>query len=255
MAGAFAICSSLATSSAWATGGEDRGWSAEAGKSAEAKGRAVATPAPAPVSPTTTSTTVVKSSAPGSTVTPKDCPNTFTGVNTGNGANTSGAYDSTCNGTPALNGNSDSSNASSDDKGKPCAGCVGNADFKNPPGQAPDGSDGNNGYECDGNNGIGKTNPAHTGCKPTAASVTTTIVPPTTKTAAPKTISTPVAEVLGVQVVPTTTVVGSAEVSAAALARTGTNAGPMVMLGLSLAALGALALLVARFASQRPSTK
>lgn len=49
--------------------------------------------------------------------------------------------------------------------GKPCAGCVGKADNKNPQGQKPNGrGDGNNGYECDGNNGIGKTNPAHTGC-------------------------------------------------------------------------------------------
>lgn len=49
--------------------------------------------------------------------------------------------------------------------GKPCAGCVGNADNKFPPGQAPNGSDHNNGYECDGNSGVGKTNPAHSGCK------------------------------------------------------------------------------------------
>ena len=47
---------------------------------------------------------------------------------------------------------------------QPAAGTVGNADSKNPPGQAPDGSDSNNGYECDGNQGIGQTNPAHTGC-------------------------------------------------------------------------------------------
>ncbi|MGH2695190.1 MAG: hypothetical protein ACRDJJ_10320, partial [Actinomycetota bacterium] len=56
--------------------------------------------------------------------------------------------------------------------GKPCAGCVGNADDKNPPGQEPGPSDGNSGYECENpnkdgnNNGIGKGNgnPAHTGC-------------------------------------------------------------------------------------------
>ena len=30
----------------------------------------------------------------------------------------------------------------------------------------PGPQDHNNGYECDGNNGIAKTNPAHTGCKP-----------------------------------------------------------------------------------------
>lgn len=79
----------------------------------------------------------------------------------GKGANTSGAYDSTCDGSPSQNGNGDGKA-----KGKPCAGCVGNADDKNPPGQRPDGSDANNGYECDGNNGVGKSNPAHSGCKP-----------------------------------------------------------------------------------------
>jgi hypothetical protein len=85
------------------------------------------------------------------------------GNGNGAGANVSGAYDETCNDAdpaPSLNGNGDG-NAF----GKPCAGCVGNADDKNPPGQAPDGTDANNGYECDGNNGVGKTNPAHTGCE------------------------------------------------------------------------------------------
>jgi len=48
--------------------------------------------------------------------------------------------------------------------GKPCAGCVGKADNKNPQGQRPNGSDHNAGYECDRNHGIGRTNPAHTGC-------------------------------------------------------------------------------------------
>src|SRR4051794_15690859 len=83
--------------------------------------------------------------------------------NTGgaNGQCPGGPYCSTRDGSPSLNGNG-GGNAT----GKPCAGCVGKADNKNPPGQMPDGSDHNNGYECDGNNGIGKTNPAHTGCKP-----------------------------------------------------------------------------------------
>lgn len=80
----------------------------------------------------------------------------------GNGANHSGAYDDTCDGSPSGNGNGDGAA-----NGKPCAGCVGKADEKNPPGQAPDGSDANNGYECDSNSGVGKTNPAHTGCKST----------------------------------------------------------------------------------------
>lgn len=70
-----------------------------------------------------------------------------------------GAYHSTCDGSPSMNGNGNGAAT-----GKPCAGCVGAADNKNPPGQAPDGTDANNGYECDGNSGVGKTNPAHTGC-------------------------------------------------------------------------------------------
>lgn len=78
------------------------------------------------------------------------------------GANTDGPdnpYHNTCDGSPSGNGNGDG-----EAKGRPCAGCVGNADDKNPPGQAPGGSDHNAGYECDRNHGIGRTNPAHTGC-------------------------------------------------------------------------------------------
>jgi hypothetical protein len=48
--------------------------------------------------------------------------------------------------------------------GKPCDGCVGNADDKTPPGQMLDGSDRNAGYECDSNKGVGRGNPAHTAC-------------------------------------------------------------------------------------------
>lgn len=77
----------------------------------------------------------------------------------GNGANRHGSYDSTRDGSPSGNGNGGGTA-----KGKPCAGCVGKADNKNPKGQAPDGSDHNAGYECDRNRGIGRTNPAHTGC-------------------------------------------------------------------------------------------
>ena len=77
-------------------------------------------------------------------------------------ANTSGPYDANYTGAPSMNGNG-GGNAT----GRPLAGSVGNADNKNPQGQLPDAaSDGNNGYECDGNNGIAKTNPAHTGCTP-----------------------------------------------------------------------------------------
>lgn len=78
---------------------------------------------------------------------------------TDHGANRRGAYDETCDGSPSKNG-SDKGTAA----GKPCAGCVGNADDKNPKGQAPSGTDRNAGYECDRNQGVGKSNPAHTGC-------------------------------------------------------------------------------------------
>jgi len=79
---------------------------------------------------------------------------------TGPGANHSGPYDSTCNGTASVNGN-----GGGQANGRPCAGCVGRADNKNPHGQYPDAAgDGNNGYECDGNHGIARGNPAHTGC-------------------------------------------------------------------------------------------
>lgn len=77
-----------------------------------------------------------------------------------NGQCPGGPYCSTRDGSPSQNGNGNG-NAN----GKPCAGCVGKADNKNPQGQKPNGSDGNNGYECDGNNGIGKSNPAHTACR------------------------------------------------------------------------------------------
>lgn len=89
----------------------------------------------------------------------------------GNGANTHGPYDSTRDGSPSENGKGDGAAV-----GKPCAGCVGKADNKNPPGQLPGGSDPNAGYECDRNQGIGKTNPAHTGCKEQPPTTT----PPTT---------------------------------------------------------------------------
>jgi hypothetical protein len=89
-----------------------------------------------------------------------DCPNSFHDNSGGKGANASGPYDTTCDGSASRNGNGDG-NAN----GKPCAGCVGNADNKNPKGQMPDAKrDGNNGYECDNNNGVGKSNPAHSGC-------------------------------------------------------------------------------------------
>ena len=88
-----------------------------------------------------------------------------------------GNYENTCDSYPDPN-NQGSDNGAGDGKatGKPCEGCVGNADDKNPAGQADSGpSDNNNGYECDqrgrsdkeGNNGVGFGNPAHTGCTST----------------------------------------------------------------------------------------
>jgi len=47
----------------------------------------------------------------------------------------------------------------------PCEGCVGSADDRSPPGQDPTGADGNLGYECDLNPGIGDGNPAHSDCR------------------------------------------------------------------------------------------
>ena len=79
-----------------------------------------------------------------------------------NGQCPGGPYCSTRNGSPSLNGNGNGKAT-----GKPCAGCVGKADNKNPKGQMPNGTDHNAGYECDRNNGIGKSNPAHTACIPT----------------------------------------------------------------------------------------
>jgi hypothetical protein len=72
------------------------------------------------------------------------------------------AYCSTRDGSASGNGGGGGTAA-----GKPCAGCVGKADNKDPRGQAVNGRDANNGYECDGNSGIARTNPAHTGCRAT----------------------------------------------------------------------------------------
>lgn len=77
-----------------------------------------------------------------------------------NGQCPGGPYCSTRDGSPSLNGNGDGKAV-----GRPCAGCVGRADNKNPAGQFPDGTDPNAGYECDRNSGIGRSNPAHTSCR------------------------------------------------------------------------------------------
>jgi hypothetical protein len=82
------------------------------------------------------------------------------------GANTSGAYDANYTGAASGNGGGMASLNAGDHL--PLAGSVGNADNMNPPGQLPDGTDANAGYECDTNQGVGLTNPAHTGCEPSS---------------------------------------------------------------------------------------
>ena len=157
---------------------------------------------------------------------------------TGHGANTSGDFDPNCEPAEAGNGNGDGNQS-----GQPCAGCVGNADGKNPPGQASD--DANNGYECDGNSGIGKTNPAHT----RSCATTTPNTPPpqvqVTTTGSPAVAAAAGAEVLGVSF---TRPVDqpAAPVAVAALAFTGANVGREVTVAASLLLVGTVMLLVSR---------
>jgi len=87
-----------------------------------------------------------------------------------NGQCPNGPYCSTRHGAASGNGNQTQGKHT----GEPCAGCVGKADNKNPKGQMPNGSDNNAGYECDRNHGIGRTNPAHTGCTNTPPTDCTT---------------------------------------------------------------------------------
>ena len=95
------------------------------------------------------------------------------GANGGCPGTTKGDYCSTRNGSPSGNGNQTTGKHT----GEPCAGCVGKADNKNPKGQFANGSDHNAGYECDRNNGIGKTNPAHTGCTSSSPSPSPSCTP------------------------------------------------------------------------------
>lgn len=141
----------------------------------------------------------------------------------GNGANSTGVYDPYNVCLPSENGNhsakptfqSGPTGATGVDPatGKPCAGSVGNADDKNPPGQLPGPQDENNGYECDGNAGVAKGNPAHSFCTPpttqprsttTTLPVTTTSLVVTTTTVPSTTSSTLPTEVEGEQAENTT---------------------------------------------------
>jgi hypothetical protein len=163
----------------------------------------------------------------------------------GVGANVSGPYDSTRDGSPSMNGNGNG-NAT----GEPCAGCVGQADNKNPPGQLPGPSDLNLGYECDGNNGIGKTNPAHTGCvEPLIPPVTPPVTPPFTSQGSIN----PATEVLGTAITPVQAVPVSAATQPRlfALAFTGSNIMFELLVGLLLLGIGGTALATARFRRHR----
>ena len=121
--------------------------------------------APAPVVTVTApvgtaDTSKANTSTAGASTQPQPLSNADMNASGANNGGACGAYCSTRDGSPSLNGSGGGAAG-----GRPCAGCVGKADNKNPSGQAPDGTDHNNGYECDGNSGVGKTNPAHTGCK------------------------------------------------------------------------------------------
>ena len=114
----------------------------------------------------------------------------------GTGANGGGEnYNDTCASYPDPNNTgADNGAGGGAATGKPCEGCVGNADDKNPPGQFSSGPvDENNGYECDekgrsaneGNNGVGFGNPAHTGCQPFVCTPTATQNPDCTEKCVP----------------------------------------------------------------------
>ncbi|WP_091369791.1 hypothetical protein [Actinokineospora alba] len=164
----------------------------------------------------------------------------------GHGANTHGPYDSTRDGSPSGNGN-----GGGEAVGKPCAGCVGKADNKNPKGQLPGPQDGNKGYECDSNHGIGRSNPAHTGCK----STTTTTTPPTTTITTTTTTSTTTGTTSGPSTAPApqpgiNPAAGSAAAGTTAgttsLADTGVNIGVPVGAGLLLLGAGSGLIVLSR---------
>lgn len=149
-----------------------------------------------------------------------------------NGQCPGGPYCSTRDGSASMNGNGGGKAV-----GKPCAGCVGKADNKNPKGQMPNGSDHNSGYECDKNNGIGKTNPAHTGCKPTTQPPTVTPPGVTPPGVTPPSVSPP--SVSPSSVSPPSAVLPEAisQPGAAVLPSTGT---PADLLWLGLAAVASI---------------
>lgn len=160
----------------------------------------------------------------------------------GHGANEHGTYDSTRDGSPSANGNGDGAAV-----GQPCAGCVGRADNKNPLGQWPDGTDANAGYECEvnRNRGIGRTNPAHTGCVVAAKSNPPVRAALTSPAEVLSAVFAPPAVVLGntlVAAVLATPVVSSSapplQSTPAALARTGSHFSALLVIAIALLAVG-----------------
>ena len=139
----------------------------------------------------------------------------------GVGANTPGPYTSTRDGSPSANGLGEGAAV-----GRPCAGCVGRADNKNPRGQLPGPQDANAGYECDTNNGIAHGNPAHTGCTQALAEPEEPVVERSVQAEADQ------VKVLGVK-------------QTRSLARTGGETVPLTLSGVMLTAVG---LLVVAFA-------
>ena len=179
----------------------------------------------------------------------------------GHGANVHGPYDSTRDGSASQNGKGDGKAA-----GKPCAGCVGKADNKNPAGQMPGGSDNNAGYECDRNQGVGQGNPAHTSCtesvptpspsctascSPPPPSCTESCSPPSPSCTEPcsseESGSAPALETPPSDTpTPVDSHAPAAQLdSVAALADTGVHIAPLLVTGIAFVVLGAAAVSVA----------
>lgn len=110
--------------------------------------------------------------------------------------------------------------------------------------------DGNNGYECDGNQGVGKTNPAHTGCAPQGTTqnpptnVGGTINNPPTNVGG-TTTNRPPTDVLGDTGVKPTAVLGEqitrpqpTKVLGVQMARTGMEVIPLALFALAMLGMG-----------------
>ena len=94
----------------------------------------------------------------------------------GGTANQDGPYTPDPSASPTPSGNGQGSTPHD-------SGSKGNADGKNPPGQMPGpDDDGDVGYECDGNQGVAKGNPAHTQCPPPNPRINIDKTGPTTST-------------------------------------------------------------------------